>query len=428
MAKLQIFIEQTPIYSNSVINVRCGFFDDDYSLKDVTSDCEFSIDFGGEYLSQLEPSKFFARQAGDVGLRATYTHSARDVVPQDKVFITTTTFVVINKLQLPTKEDIYNCLKQEEPQNSYTQVASVDSLSYLDNQAVAGVLADLYQELQLEVNQMYPELTTNFADWSSMLFKDVYLDPQEGQINKVLQLLRNLQVLTSMNPYDIAWAITSYIYFRTGYKLYVFINEQKFNLERGWILGTNKSILGVNTYLQSNKLISRTLDINVFDDGNSLDNLFKLELKRFIDKITRASFSFTVTYDKTLADFNLVYGVGMTYKGDLRIIYSYCLRYDENAFYEVVGLVNPINKVYVQGIIVAPDSGTTISEPTKLTVMAEFVGGVDKDVTLGCQIQKSNENLKVIGDVMVPNKSGPCELTITYSDFIKTVNYISEVN
>lgn len=428
MAKLQIFIEQTPIYSNSVINVRCGFFDDDYSLNDVTANCEFSIDFGGEYLSQLEPSKFFARQAGDVGLRATYTHSARDVVPQDKVFITTTTFVIINKLQLPTKEDIYNCLKQEEPQNSYTQVASVDSLSYLDNQAVASVLADLYQELQLEVNQMYPELTTNYADWSSMLFKDVYLDPQEGQINKVLQLLRNLQVLTSMNPYDIAWAITSYIYFRTGYKLYVFINEQKFNLERGWILGTNKSILGVNTYLQSNKLISRTLDINVFDDGNNLDDLFKLELERFIDKITRASFSFTVTYDKTLADFNLVYNVGMTYKGDLRIIYSYCLRYDENAFYEVVGLVNPINKVYVQGITVAPNSGTTIKEPTKLTVMAEFVGGVDKDVTLGCQIQKSNENLKVIGDVMVPNKSGACELTITYSNFIKTVNYISEVN
>jgi large exoprotein involved in heme utilization and adhesion len=73
MAKLQIFIEKTPVYNNATITLRTGFFADNYSLTDVTSDCIFTINFGNENITQVNNNKFTTNKAGDIGIQALYT-------------------------------------------------------------------------------------------------------------------------------------------------------------------------------------------------------------------------------------------------------------------------------------------------------------------------------------------------------------------
>ena len=113
----------------------------------------------------------------------------------------------------------------------------------------------------------------------------------------------------------------------------------------------------------------------------------------------------------------------MTYKGDMRIIYSYCLKYDELAFYKVIGLINPIQPNYIQEMIVTPSNGAVIDIPTKLIVTGVFIDGVTADIILYCEIIKNNNSLYLISDVLVPNKAGRCSLTITYGDITQTVTY-----
>ncbi len=426
MAKLQIFIDKTPVYSKSTITLRAGFFADDYSLTDVTADCSFAVNFGNENITQTDNNQFFANKAGDVGIQAFYSLSPEDEQQSPQEYIATTSFVIIGESILPNKDDIYACIKREEPDGVYTQVADVESFTYLDNQAVADTFANLYINLQIEADQIYPEETADYTDWINMLFSEVYINTEQGQINKVLQLLRNLQILASMNPFDIAGAITSYIYYRTNLAIYVFIQEDKVNFDKAWILGTDKSILGVSTYLSDSK-INTNLVINVFDIEHKLNDLFRIELENFISKITRAYFGYTIDYDKTPEEFNLNYDIGMTYKGDQRIIYSYCLKYSQSAFYAVVGLINPIQPNYIKDMLIAPPDDTVINAPTKLTVTGVFVDNVTADITLACQITKNNNNLKVIGDVLIPNKNGDCTLTITYGSITKQVTYVSEL-
>jgi hypothetical protein len=418
MAKLQIFIDNTPVYCNDTITLRAGFFADDYSLTDVTTDCTFVVTFGNENITKAANNKFMVNKAGDVGVKAFYKVANNE-------YIATTSLVIIGDAALPNKDDIYACLKREEPDGVYTQVADKESFTYLDNQAVANIFATLYSNLQSEVNQVYPESTTDYSNWINMLFSEVYINTEQGQINKVLQLLRNLQILSSMNPFDIAKVITSYIYYRTDLAIYVFIQEDKVNFDKAWILGTDRSILGVNTYLSNGK-INSNLVINVFDTGHKLSDLFRIELENFISKITRAYFGYTINYDKTPEDFQLSCDIGMTYKGDQRIIYSYCLQYNESAFYKVTGLVNPIQPNYIQDMLISPANDTLINQPTKLIVTGVFIAGITADITLSCQIVKNNTNLKLIGDVLVPNTNGDCTLTVTYGDITKSVTYISE--
>lgn len=429
MARLQIFIDKTPIYSGNNIYLRAGFFADDYSLTDVTSDCSFTINFGDENITKVSDNLFFTNKSGDAGIKAFYAIPANKL-QQDRVqeeYIATTSFVIISEASLPNNDDIYACIKREEPDGAYTQVADPESFTYLDNQATANIFATLYKNLETETNQIYPELSTDYTDWINMLFSEVYINTEQGQINRVLQLLRNLQILTSMNPFDIASAITSYIYYRTNLAMYVFIQEDKVNFDRAWILGTNKSILGVNTYLSSGK-INTDLIINIFDTEHQLSDLFRIELDNFISKLARAYFDYTVEYDKNPEDFHLHTDIGMSYKSDQRIIYSYCLKYSEPAFYKVIGLINPIQPEYIKDILIAPPDGTVISVLTKFTLTGVFIDGISADITLSSQIKKDNDNLKVIGDVLIPNKNGECTLTISYGEVTKTVTYISKVS
>ncbi|MFN8788964.1 MAG: hypothetical protein ACK52I_24045, partial [Pseudomonadota bacterium] len=344
MAKLQIFIDKTRVnslpYNNTSLTLRAGFFADDYSLIDVTNDCTFTVNFGGENIIQVSNNKFTVKNTGDVGIQALYRKPLNIGKSQQLTgelqtpeYIANISLVIVGDVVLPHKDDIYNCMKREEPDGAYTQIADINSFTYLDNQAVADIFATNYKNLDSEIKQIYPESTTDYKDWINMLFNEVYINSKQGQINKVLQLLRNLQILASMNPFDIAQAITSYIYYRTNVVLYVFIQEDKVNFDKAWILGTDKSILGINTYLSKGK-ISSNLIINVFDIEHQLDDLFKIELESFISKITRAYFGYTIDYDKIPDEFYLNYDIGMTYKGDQRIIYSYCLQYNQLAFYK----------------------------------------------------------------------------------------------
>lgn len=446
MAKLQIFIDKAlgdavpgdgfP-HSQGTVTLRTGFFVDDYSLIDVTADTEFTITFGKENISPIKHNQFFMYKSGDVGIKAFYRRRRpiyedaggkleSDLIDSEE-YIATTSFVVIADEDYPNKNDIYACIKREEPDGVYNQAADTDSFTYLDNQATADIFATNYNNLRLEANQVYPELTTDYTDWINLLFSDVYINPQQGQINKVMQLLRNLQILTSMNPFDIATAITSYIYYRTDYAIYVFIQEDKVNFDTAWILGTDKSILGVNTYLSDGK-VNTNLVINVFDTKQQLNDLFRIELENFINKITRVYFGYTIDYTKTPVDFGLLYDVGMTYKGDPRIIYSYCLCYSQDAFYAVVGLINPIQPAYIKDLIIQPASATVINLPTKLTVTGIFIDGVMAEVTLSCQINKNNNCLSIVGDVLIPKQSGICTLIIKYGDITKTITYVSKAD
>ena len=429
MAKLQIFIDKTPIYSKTNITLRAGFFADDYKLIDVTDKCKFTINFGDDNISQIENNKFFTNKPGDAGISAIYTADTKFEDTYKYVtysYVATTSFVIINEDSLPNKDDIYACIKREEPEDVYTQDANPESFTYLDNQAVADIFATLYKNLQQEADQIYPELSTDYQDWISMLFDNIYINPEQGQIRQVLKLLRNLQILTSMNPFDIAKAIASYIYFRTGNAIYVYIQEDKINFDRAWILGTNKSILGVNTYLVDST-INTNLIIHIFDTQNQLSQLFRIELEHFIDKISRAVFEHVITYDRKPQEFNLIYDIGQTYKGDRRNIYSYCMKYDKNAFYEVVGLVNPINEAYIKDMRITPANNTEINQPTKFTIIGIFMNGHTADITLSCQIMKSNNNLKIIADVLIPQSSGECKLSITYGAITRVITYMAKV-
>ncbi|MDQ5920950.1 MAG: hypothetical protein QG673_1006 [Pseudomonadota bacterium] len=304
MAKLQIFVDKTPIYSKSTITLKAGFFADDYSLTDVTANCSFTVNFGSDTVTQTQTNQFFVNAPGDVGFKALYTvPNLQDTADLDTQYIATTSFVIIADAALPNKDDLYACIKREEPEGVYNQAADIESFTYLDNQAVADIFATLYQNLQVEANQVYPELTTDYSDWINTLFSEVYINTEQGEINKVFQFLRNLQILTSTNPFDIAWAITSYIYYRTNLTIYVFIQENKVNFDKAWILGTDQSVLGVNTYLQQSQTQSN-LVINVFDMEQQLNDQFKIELENFVSKITRAYFGYTVDYVDLLTAIN----------------------------------------------------------------------------------------------------------------------------
>lgn len=434
MAKLHIFIDKTPLYVNYNVILRVGLFGDDYSLTEVTQDCNFNIKFGDEYIRQIKNNKFIAINSGDVGIQALFKTEqnikqnilkTKDLA-ETAEYIATTSFVIISEVELPDRDDIYACIKREEPSGVYIQNADANSFTYVDNQATADVFAALYQNLQTEANHIYPELSTDYTDWLTMLFSEVYINTEQGQINKLLQLMRNLQILTSMNPYDIAQTITTYIYYRTNQEIYVYIEEGKVNFDKAWILGTNKSILGINTYLQKSQ-VNTSLIINIFDTEQKLSRLFRIELENFISKISRAYFSYSIDYDKTPAEFQLNYDIGMTYKGDQRVIYSYCLKYADSAFYKVVGLINPIQPAYIKDMLITPADNAAISVPTKLTVTGIFIGNISAEITLGCQISKNNDNLRLINDVLIPNKNGKSTLTISYGSITRIVAYTSEV-
>ena len=136
MAKLQIFIDKTPIYSKTNITLRAGFFADDYKLLDVTDKCKFEINFGDDNISQITNNKFFTNKPGDAGISATYTDELKQNSKKSAnnhnikfeytySYVATTSFVIINEDSLPNKDDIYACIKREEPEGVYTQDANV---------------------------------------------------------------------------------------------------------------------------------------------------------------------------------------------------------------------------------------------------------------------------------------------------------------
>jgi len=107
----------------------------------------------------------------------------------------------------------------------------------------------------------------------------------------------------------------------------------------------------------------------------------------------------------------------------MRIIYSYCLRYSQPAFYAVVALINPINPSFIVDMRITPADNTEISQPTKFTIIGIFRDGHIANITLNCQILKNNDNLKILADVIVPQKTGECKLSITYGTVTKIITY-----
>ncbi len=203
--------------------------------------------------------------------------------------------------------------------------------NYLDSPAWAQGAVNWFSCLNSTLNNTYPNLSTNinwlYSLWSTQ--QPLYFNNPNFKYQDLFVFLRNLRVSCTLNPFDLAWHISYFIYLVSGIKAFVYIDENKNAVPPAtadytiyvlvtpvgqWVLDV--SLLGINTVL------------------GGIANLGPLipTINFFIAKIFRSSRNYNVDYTQTPSGLGLNTILDNVYKGDVNLNRTYCIQYEPSNF------------------------------------------------------------------------------------------------
>lgn len=447
---LALQVVEQPVIVNQPITIKAGFFNIDSSLTDVTVDTVFILLYPLDgTVTQLSNNTFITSQLTSFGIQAFYTTTLTDdaavvlesgvgyvelELSNGRISLEANTIAYYASLSLQTalaqtastQQDIYNLLKQEEPEGVYTQSTSVDdSYTYLDNWVTAGLVSNAESSIFSSFQNVYPELSTDLLDWYIQLFGNDLITAQYA--NALIQQKNNLALIPSASLFTVTSNIAAFIYNLIGIAVPVYINDLTINPYDYWILGVvGNSELGKTTYLSpsSSNNIGK---IYILNGGIATFTQNQLSaINTFISNLMRPTRRYVVIYDQSLTDVGVNVFIGNTYYGDLRIINTCAIVVNPNAFYGFDAYISSFAPEFLVSIDTIPANGSTISGslPSNLQIIGTFAGGVTQDITLLSQIDKQDNNVLIAWKTILPLM--PMHNTtfiITYGIISETITY-----
>lgn len=392
---LVIVPEVLPPVVNRVITLKVGFFASDESLTDVTSSTTITLAYPLDgSVTQLSNNTFITNQIVAFGVTAVYS----------TIYYTTYNLQVVAPQSSPSQQDIYNLLKQEEPQGVYTQDTSITSFTYLDNWVTSGLIAEGAATVFESFQNVYPEAATNLLDYYIEFFGNDIITPVYP--NALIQQMNNLALIPGASAYVVASNITYFIYNLTGFEVPVSINDFTIDEFDYWILGVvGRSELGTTTYLAPSSGATTVGEIDIYNQGIVvLTQQEKNLINTFIAGLIRPTKQYTVTYDVPFAGTGFDTLIGNTYYGDIRLVNGFAIKYDPTAFYGYIAYVGTFDPQRIIGIQIFPTSGSTISGtvPTEIEITGEYEGGYYKGITVLTKIAKHDDNILIAWNTLIP--------------------------
>lgn len=245
-------------------------------------------------------------------------------------------FTVTKNLYQPTLSLYQDIINSEFPQGYFNNTP-------LDAEPFAQLLLNVYGFGIATFDNAFPTVSTNQA-WIKTLWstsQPLYIGNNNLNYNDFITFLRNISTNCTLNPFDLAWNISKFLYFVSGKIYYVYANEEYSEIAPNytiyiidptagttvWILGT--SILGTNTILGDSSLL----------------DVYKNDIEFFTKKIIRASTNYKIDYNNTLSSLDLVTFIDNTYIGDIRLNGVYCIAYNVNNFTNATAYINMVQYI-----------------------------------------------------------------------------------
>jgi hypothetical protein len=409
--QLKVFyVKNTPVYVGDPFRVKVGYYADDGTLTDVTDhpDLQVTVLEGSSSLRSWNPPGNFQplsattyivqfafdptpdnlRLEASLDLLTLENGDAIELDNNSENLVSTVFyFYAIPSLEfILDADEIYALLKQEEPDNVYTQAADPSSPMYCDTMGVATVYAGVYTALDGLLSSFFPETTPTgsayLSEWEQTVTGQYnQFSPNSSRTPPLLQFLRNLN--PSLNPFELAATVTEFIYLRLGRKDFVYVEEYLYSFLPGtWVLG--ESQLNVNTFLGKGVLPEniKRLRIHVLDGADPLPGFIHGEIEHLVSIVVRANTNWSVDYGRVPANFNLFDDLGNTYLGDPRLGGYYCLQYDPAAVENLNGLTNPYAPGKLLSIRVTPtDREVEISKLITFNCTGYYERGWSQDIT-----------------------------------------------
>lgn len=434
MNRIKIFVPTLPVLLGGYIQLRVGSFSNNI-LTDITELASYEVIQGSDLVKSVLNSKglYLCQDTGGVAVKAYYSVLGYE-------FTDTITFTIINYASTPSVNNLVAQFKSLLPNSVYNlsnNNMGGSGFIYSDIQATSEMIGAQYQQLSILIDNFFPERASLGINWQKQLLPDFYSTQPSNDLN---QFLRNLNYSSSLSAFDVAKSITSYIFFRGGYNLYVYINESKINFSFVWLLGEpTRSDLGATTKLSEENTRKNTFEIIIYDPNAVIDTELKKEIFIFIKRISPANCYPIVFYKNISVEEDKFILLGMSYPSDPRLAWSYCLCYDQNAFYNVLGAKNirkPNLDEMIDFNVISPSEGAVISVDVEIIIIGIFLGGAEYNVAI--EIEKNaiikDENtysyVWVMSNAIIINPykiTSPFtkEMSITYTgnNITKTITY-----
>lgn len=414
-----------PIYTGDKFYYKAAFFEDDGTLLEVQTDINLSWEIlsGAGNVTIYPPTAFIStRQDGSYWIRFFFNGVYFDFY-----------FCSTPRLDIGIgPQDIYSILKQEQPPLVYTQSTNAEtSGKFVDEMASAQTIDLFYQDLVSFADLPFPQLLDSYSagylqQWEEAIVGDFAIySSTDARTPTLLQFLMTLRF--SLNPYDLAYAVTQYIYLRMGLQVYVYIEEFLNIYTPGqWILGA--STLGTNTLLGSgiSPRDEGTFIVHILNTADPIPEEVQSEISGLVAKITIAGARYTIIYGEDPASLNLVEPLDSTYKGDPRTVGVYCLQYDPNAYDNVIGLTNPYTVRNLLSIASAPTGVTVdVDVDVAFNTTAFYKNGWSQDVTYQANyVGQTPDTLEptLQNNIFHTLDVGTGVILVTYYDKVFTIN------
>lgn len=426
--RLQVFFyNNNPVVPKEAFRVKVAFFDVIGALQDVTHSSHLTVEvINGEGALILDGNdRIEAMEVGDYRLRYTYAPSGES---HSADFL----FCAVEDIDLVlTSAQIYNCIKREEPPTVYSQSKNPNtSLLYVDNKATSEMFARYYEFLNEQTSNIFPEdvdpsNTQYLQAWQEMVTGQYdFYSSTVPNIPELVQFIRNAG--WSGNPYDLAFWVSKYIYLRTGFSIYVYIEE--FIIPQGTFWTMGESELGVNTILAPGFSPAErcTANIIVFDTAHPVPQAVQNELEFLISRWGVAGVTYNFLYGQHPTQYGLIWDIGPTYNGDPRSIALYCIGYFIDAPLKAKGLSNPYRKENLTGIQILPFAGSYfVTNIIPFTVLATYKFGFSLDITTQCNFINNTPLLwSATGNdyTYTCDSDGEAELIATYFEYESPAN------
>ncbi len=420
-----------PVYIPANISIITGYYADDFSLTDVSTNVTIVIiDAPSSNSYTLDPNNinyFYLLQTGSYTFEVTYTDSS-SITYTDYVSL-----VVINPITLPTEVNVYNQIKRSEPQGVYTQNQityndqgnTIVGNDYADVTATATVFSDLYGDVGTIYQNLLP--SGGSIDWELTLNNTDGLLSYQTYSDIILSMLYSLLVNNTGNKFDVEFFLSKYIWYRTNatVQCWVYIQEVTALNYFFWILGS--SDLGVDTYLNATALTPYQVGIYFIPESPGVISAsLQLELTNLVTRILPYGYTYETNFNSTLDDLGLTQSIGQTYKSDPRLG-EFAILFVPVDVNQAQGYVNPFAPQNLVSIVMLPISGTNFQARSfnPYQIIGTYVNGLTQDLTNHTSIFSSNTSVLVVSTLgtLYAVGNGSATLKFTYGTFFGNNTY-----
>jgi len=395
-----------PVYLPSNISIITGYYEDDYSLIDVTTDAIISvIDSPSDTSYKVDHANlnyFYLLQTGGYTFQVVYTDVITGITFTDYISL-----VVINPVKMPSKLDVYNLIKRSEPQGVYTQLqTTVDDAGevivandYVDVTASATVFDKLYEDIKTVYDSLLP--SGGAINWELTLNNTTGVLSNQPYSDVILSMLYSLLVNNSGNRYDVSYFLSKYIWYRSNKTIpcYVYIKEVTPTNYLFWVLGT--SLLGASTFLNESPFTPYQVEVYFIpQDATVIPESLQLELTNLVPKILPYGYTYLTAFDKTLDDLGLTQNLPQTYKLDPRLG-DFAIEFVSTNVNQAQAYINPHGPSSLVSLAMFPVSGTNFIRGGyySYTIIGTYLDGTTQDVTSSTTIFSSDTDVLVLSEI-----------------------------